>query len=137
MAFVLDASVAIAWCFEQEPGSALDLLHQRLETDLAPIVPSIWPLEVANAVLMAEKRRRIDGPGRVAALRQLEALEAEIDDEAGGLPLSVLAELALHHGLTVYDAAYLELALRRGLPLASLDSALVAAARAAGVETLL
>jgi predicted nucleic acid-binding protein len=134
--FVLDASVAVAWCFEDETTKftegALDLISAGAEA----LVPSIWPLEISNALLIAERRKRI-------ALAKVTALLFRI----AGLPISVrptdskqafeqILPMARQQGLSQYDAAYLELAVREGLPLATLDRELQRAAKATGVELL-
>ena len=130
--FVLDASVAVAWCFEDEATKFTEGLLDLLTTGAEALVPAIWPLEVANALLAAERRNRI-------ALAQVTALLQRVS----GLPITVMQidsrqafehilPVARQHGLTHYDAAYLELALRRGLPLATLDEQLRRAAKVTG-----
>jgi predicted nucleic acid-binding protein len=131
--FVLDASVAVAWCFEDESTRFTEGVLTLLVDGGEAQVPSIWPLEVANALLVAERRRRIE-LARVTALLQ----------QIAGLPISVAAIEAKHvfekilpvarqQVLSGYDAAYLELALRQGLPLATLDGELRRSAKAIGV----
>lgn len=132
MAFVLDASVAATWAFEDEnhPDAALALARVQLD---AARVPSLWWFELRNALLVNERRGGLTEAGTAAFLRDLGRLAISIDrspDEAE------LLTLARRHRLTVYDAAYLELAQRGGLPLASLDGALRSAAAASGVPLL-
>jgi predicted nucleic acid-binding protein len=129
--FVLDASVALAWALPGEVGGAgASALMGRLVEEAA-IVPTLWRLEVGNALLTAERRGRLR-PERVgAAWRLLGDLPIELDTETHARAWSGTAELARRHGLTLYDAAYLELAGRRALPLATFDALL---ARAAGAE---
>lgn len=130
---VVDASVALAWCFEDEGSTTAELLLDRLAEEGA-IAPAIWPLEVANALRTAERKGRVD-LADVAHLRVLLAA-LPIDVEPVDLPtaLGEVVDLARTLGLTAYDAAYLALAARRGLPLATIDEGLRRAARSAGVE---
>ncbi len=132
---VVDASLVLAWCFADEKSESADRLMDRIGDDGA-LVPSLWRLEVANVLLAAERRARI---GRVDAddrLQRLADLPIEVDDETDRRAWNDVLALARAARLTVYDAAYLELALRRGLPLATLDGDLARAARKAGVPVL-
>jgi predicted nucleic acid-binding protein len=133
MNFVLDASVALAWCFEDEslePALAvLDALR-----DSEAVVAHHWTLETSNGLLTAERRGRVDGDGATRFSRLLLALPIAVDPVARGTALTETRRLARTHGLTSYDAAYLELALRLALPLATLDGKLQAAARTEGVR---
>ena len=127
---VLDASVTLAWALagEVRTEDARGLLHRVAEE--AAIVPALWRLEVGNGLLMGERRGRIR-PERVDAVwRQLGELPIEIDAETNARAWNGTTALARRHGLTLYDAAYLELAARRGLALATFDSALARAAAA-------
>ena len=129
---VIDASVALAWSFEDEKhAAALELLDSIAAA--RALVPWHWWLEVSNGLLVARRRRRLRREPR-EILAALAALPLRVDSDAllTGTANSVLA-LAETHGLSSYDAAYLELALRTGLPLATLDTDLAHAARAAGV----
>lgn len=135
MSLVLDSSIALSWCFEDEQTPAtLALLQRVAETGAA--APSLWPLEVLNALAMAVRRNRLatDKLQQLAAL--LGDLPVRLDDETTARAWRETSALASKHRLTLYDAAYLELALRSALPLASLDAALVAAAQSEGVTTL-
>lgn len=131
--FVLDASMVLAWALEDErQAGAVDTLV-RLKTGDEALVPALWWFEVRNALVSNERRGRLGEADTAIMLRELARLPVSIDrspEEA-----SVLA-LARRHRLTVFDAAYLELAQREGLPLASLDSALQGAAAASGVSLL-
>ncbi len=132
---VVDASVALAWCFADEATTATDALAVRARREGA-VVPAHWLLETLNALLVAERRGRI-GRGDVAAHAEtLEYLDAEVDGETGHRAARATLALARDGKFSVYDAAYLELALRRGLPLATLDGDLAKAARKAGVPVL-
>jgi predicted nucleic acid-binding protein len=130
-AFVLDASAALGWCFEDEGEDALDTLERAQGAAL--FVPAVWPLEIANALLVGMRRRRLNTAEASRYLELLGALEIEIEPPHSVSSLAALTALAQAHGLSAYDASYLELALRRGLPLATVDEALTRAARAAGV----
>jgi uncharacterized protein (TIGR03382 family) len=97
-------------------------------------VPALWPLEVANALVVLVRRRRLGEDDRQAALGWLRGLRLRFDHEMSALALTRLSELAAAHGLSVYDAAYLELALRRGLVLGCKDGPLRRAAKRSGVR---
>lgn len=126
--FVLDCSVALSWCFPDERGKAGDHLLSRLSNGGA-VVPPLWFLEVSNALLMGERRRRLSPEETAEAFDLLSQLPLEIDSRSG-FPLAVdLLSLARKHKLSAYDAAYLELARRLHLPLATLDRSLQKAAK--------
>lgn len=135
MTFVLDCSVAMAWGFEDEHDQyatrVLDLLTER-----PAVVPSIWPLEVANTILVGERKGRLTNAeaGRFHAL--LEALPISVEVSTTSKTLSTVLPLARKHGLTAYDASYLDLAVRLACPLATFDKALLEAAKAVGVSLL-
>jgi predicted nucleic acid-binding protein len=120
MPFVLDSSVALAWLLPDEHGDAVDRIADRLEDDVA-VVPSIWPLEMVNALLTASRRARITAGDLQRLLSHLAALPIEVDSADGMQTLDAVSVLAQRHGITSYDAAYAELARRRGLPVATLD----------------
>ncbi len=133
-AFVADAAVAIAWV---HPGQATKQTAAMLEAiaDGATLeVPALWPLEVANALLVLVRRGKLRGDERDAALGWLRGLRIQVDDQMALLGFSRLSELAVEHGLSIYDSAYLELAQRRRLPLGCKDGPLRAAAKRAGVS---
>jgi predicted nucleic acid-binding protein len=131
-AFVVDGSVALAWCFPDEkapyPQSVLDSL-----VEAQGIVPSLWHLEVGNALLVGERRQRCTQADTIAWLTFLTSLPISVDDQTVSRAWNDVLSLARAHALSAYDAAYLELAVRHGLPLASLDGPLKAAAAAVGV----
>jgi predicted nucleic acid-binding protein len=133
--FVLDASVALAWFFadEAEPY-ATAVLDRMLES--AAFAPAIWPLEVANALVVAERRQRATVAQSARALEQLMYLPIHPDEVLTPGRLGLVISLARAQNLSSYDAAYLELAIRRGVPLASLDDRLIVAARNCGVSIL-
>lgn len=132
MSIVLDNSVALAWCFKDERTALSIALLDRVARDGA-VAPQLWPLEAVNGLLAAERRRRIDRETRLTLTGFLAKLPITIDPETADRTWSATARLAETHRLTAYDAAYLELAQRLGLPLATQDAALIAAARATGV----
>lgn len=133
--FVLDCSILLAALLPDEHSSRADELVAKLSTVRAS-VPQHWPLEVANGLLFALRRGRIsDGEWR-GAITDAESIRADVATDTGALAWSALSVLAKRHDLTIYDAAYLELATRRGLPLATLDGKLAQAARVEGVEVL-
>ena len=132
---VLDASMAIAWQFEEETTDQTEAVIDRVVRGGAR-VPSIWRLEVANALRMAVRRKRCSAAELSAALADLLDLPIEDDRETAAHAWTTTLELALDHSLTMYDAAYLELALRLTLPLATCDPDLIAAARRLRLEVL-
>ena len=130
--FVIDASVTMAWCFEDEVTEATDALLDRLRSDQAT-APAVWPLEVANVLLAAERRGRLS---EAQASRFLNLLgELPIDVEPSTNTAAVIAT-GRAHSLSSYDASYLLLAEQLGVALATLDRPLAAAARRAGVALL-
>lgn len=132
MPFVLDASVAVAWAFEDESSIFAQDILQALETDEAR-VPVIWPLEVSNALLTAERRGRIRPADTARFITLLRALPIVIEDTGGEPVTEVLLDLARAYDLSTYDASYLELAMRDGLSLVTQDERMRAAAGKAGV----
>ncbi len=134
MAFVLDCSVTMAWVFPDEATEATNQLRDSLVESRA-FVPSLWPVEVGNVLLVATRRNRIRVDDWREIRASLEALPIEIDPVTTSRAWGASLELARTHQLSVYDAMYLELAMRLQLPLATLDRALHRAARTVGVET--
>lgn len=131
--FVLDCSLAMAWVFPDEATETTDRLLDALTDGLA-FVPALWPAEVANVLLVATRRRRIAETDWPRIRRNLDALPIRIDPASTSRTWDEVLELAHAHHLSVYDSMYLELAIRMQLPLATLDGALAAAGRAAGLE---
>ena len=134
MAFVLDCSVALAWLFPDEATDVTDRLRGSLAEGRA-FVPALWPIEVANVLLVATRRGRVDSEEWEQLYANLEALPIEIDPVSPSRVWGKTLQLANAHRLSVDDAMYLELALRMRLPLATLDRALGEAARTEGLET--
>ena len=132
---VLDVSLSCAWCFADEASEASLAILSRLQSAPAHL-PSLWLWETANVLLQAECRSRITAAAIRTFLGLLESLPIHIDPAGTTTIWHDTLALARAHRLTSYDAAYLELALRLGLPLASRDQALQAAARSEGVPLL-
>jgi predicted nucleic acid-binding protein len=130
--FVLDGSICLAWYFKDEANPYADAVAARFP-DVQAIVPAIWPLELANAVLVGERRKRSTEAQATRWLNHLSSLSITVDDETSSRAWSDVLKLGRLHKLSAYDAAYLELAIRQGLPLATLDDRLKDAATAAGV----
>ena len=121
----------MAWFFPDEATAHTDALLERVRREGA-VAPAIWPLEVANVMLFGEKRGRVTASDTDDFIALLGLLPILVDDQAPGLAFATILPLARRHKLTVYDAAYLELALRLGLPLATLDKELRLAAPTVG-----
>jgi len=122
----------MAWYFKDEATPYTNAVRASLATERA-VVPALWPLEVANVLLMAERRKRSNHTRATKWLRYLSALPIAVDAETPFRAFDHILNLARPHKLTAYDAAYLELAVRRGVPLGTLDSDLKKAAKAVGV----
>lgn len=129
---VLDCSITACWFFEDEANAYAEAVEDAMLSAVA-FVPSLWPLEVANALLVGERRKRTTEAKVTQFVSLLQSLPITVDDETSARAWSDVLSLARAHQLSAYDAAYLELALRRRLPLASLDDKLKAAARTIGV----
>lgn len=132
---VLDASVALAWCFDNEATEASDRVLERVANDAAA-VPAIWHVEVANVLALAERRRRITQARSAQFITLIEGLEIIVDEETPSRAFTRILDLAREQRLTAYDAVYLELAMRLGVPLASKDRDLCNAAERVGVTAV-
>jgi len=132
-AFVADASVAVGWVHPAQATSETTAMLDAIAEGTALEVPAIWPLEVANALLVLARRRKLTESERQAGLGWLRGLPLRIDQDAASLAFSQLSELAPAYQLSVYDTAYLELAQRRKLALGCKDGPLRKAAKHAGV----
>ena len=135
MSIVIDASLTLSWYFEDERTPAIDAVLDQVVAEGA-VAPSLWRLEVANGLQMAIRRKRIDAAFRDRAMQHLGALPITVDSETDTYAWTATLRLADRFGLTLYDAAYLELAQRRNAPLASLDKELRRAAHALGIDLL-
>ena len=129
---VVDASVAMAWGFPDEGSEYAAAVLLRLERETM-LVPALFALEVANALVMGERRKRLRQAEIQRFVDLLEGLSMVQDVQPRGVMMTAVLAIAREHGLSAYDAAYLELAIRAGAPLATLDKALRTAARKAGV----
>ena len=132
--FVVDASVILAWCFPDEDADLAQKVADMFRQGDSAIAPSFWPHEVLNALLVGEKRKRISGDLIQTFLTDLTALPIVLEQFPVADVFGRIQSLSRERGLTAYDAAYLDLALIAGLPLATLDADLIRACGKAGVE---
>ena len=135
MSLVLDSSVTLAWVCSAETTQEVSVVFEQV-VESGAWVPALWRLEVANVLEMGVRKGRSDSAFRDAALADLAMLPITVDLETERQAWGATAKLAARHHLTLYDAAYLELARRRCLPLATLDCELRAAAKAEDVALL-
>jgi predicted nucleic acid-binding protein len=126
--FVLDCSITMAWCFEDESSEYTDTILESLKEATA-LVPTIWPLEVANVLLLSKKNKRITEIQSANFIDALSALPIVVDQSTTSKAMHSIFVLAGQSDLTLYDAAYLELAMREGIPLLTLDKGLIKAAK--------
>lgn len=133
MSFVLDASIALSWCFSDESTPETVSLLEKLETEEA-FVPAIWSLEVGNILISAEKRKRISYAKINEFVDLLHNLPIKVDPNTHAQAFQKILSLAYSEKLMTYDAAYLELAMRLGIPLATKDRQLYEAALSMGVK---
>jgi predicted nucleic acid-binding protein len=131
--FVVDASIAVAWVHPAQSTKATENLLLDVEDGVRFAVPQLWFFEVANALLALERRRKLRSEERAMALDLLSALEPVVDDQEHRLAFTRVSALATEVGLSIYDAAYLDLSLRARIPLATKDASLRTIARTAGV----
>jgi predicted nucleic acid-binding protein len=127
--------MTMAWLFEDEKTKKSEQLLLSLGHDHTAFVPALWTWEVSNVLLVAQRRKRITRAQAVGFLNTLKILPIHIDEKASHVAGETVYELALEQGLSAYDAAYLEIALRRQLPLATLDKKLNHSAKALGIVT--
>jgi len=132
--FVIDASVTVAWCFDDEATTFTEAILDLLSAGAEGVAPGIWPLEVANALLVAERRKRISVAQVTTLLGRIAQLPISVETVEPDRAFSQVLSVARQHQLTEYDAAYVELALRKGLSFATLDDKLRQAARTAGIK---
>ena len=131
---VLDASVAVSWCFEDQGTAYTEWVLDRMAEGAEAVVPPLWSFETANALLQAERRRRLTTAQATVFLEQLESFNIVVDPAPLSRVFSRVFSEARQWNLTVYDAAYLELALHLGLPLATRDEDLRRAAKELGIR---
>jgi predicted nucleic acid-binding protein len=132
---VIDASVALAWCFPDEASGYADGVLLALE-NVTIIVPAIWPVEIANALVVGERRKRIRQPEVRRFVELLKGLEIVEDAQPVSDTLGNVFPIAQKYSLSAYDAAYLDVAIRHDISLATLDESLQKAARSADIEIL-
>lgn len=135
MSLVVDASMAIAWLFPEQQTEVSRAALKRVASEGA-FAPSLWKLEVANVLRISVRRKQCDEAFSASSLDLLSRLQVTIDQETDDHAWGQTRKLAADYDLTIYDAAYLELALRRDCVLATLDGKLALAARRAGLETM-
>jgi len=126
--FVVDNSVVMSWCFETEGNRYAEAVLESLES-VEALVPAIWPLEVGNVLLVAERKKRISQAAVVRFLALLSGLPITVEQEPPERMLKEIVALAREHGLSTYDASYLDLAMRFDLSLATQDTFLAKAAK--------
>lgn len=131
--FVVDCSITMSWCFEDEADSYADSVLELL-ADSEAIVPSVWPLEVANVLLVAERRKRLSEAASAQFITLMNELPITVDQDTSRRALNEIRFIARQQGLSSYDAAYLELAMREGVALATKDDKLRKAARKCGAK---
>jgi predicted nucleic acid-binding protein len=132
--FVVDNSVVMSWCFKDETNNYADTVLDML-IESAAVVPSIWPLEVVNVLILAERKKRLSESDSIRFLTLLSQLPIVVEYERPDMMKELLA-LARSNNLSSYDASYLDLAMRKGFPIATLDNKLIEAARRIDVPIL-
>jgi predicted nucleic acid-binding protein len=133
--FVVDASVVMAWCFQDENDDHADAVLNLLQNATA-IVPSIWPLEVTNVLLVAERNKRLKRKDSMRFLTLLSELPITIEQDSYQRIVGEVFALASEYKLSSYDASYLDLAIRKGIPLATADKSLWSAVKRAKVKLI-
>jgi len=133
--FVLDNSIVMAWCFEDEPSATADEILESLKQSKA-MVPAIWSLEVGNVPLVAERRGRLSEADSTRFLSMISSLPIHSEPETQQRAMSDILFLAREQQLSTYDASYLDLAMRQGIPMATLDKHLIHAAKRCQVQVI-
>ena len=133
--FIIDNSVVMAWCFEDQASEYSDAILERLKTEKA-FVPSIWTLEVVNVLIVAERKKILNRSSSMRFITLLNQLPVTVEYEKNLTHMKDLLNLGRDLTLSSYDAAYLDLAMKRGMPLATLDIKLKKAAQASHVELI-
>jgi predicted nucleic acid-binding protein len=132
--FVLDNSVTMCWCFEDTSTPYAEAILQELINGIEAIVPALWPYEVISVLGKSERNGSLTSEKALGFLEDFKSFSITVDEEGLGLVFASVHPLALSHRLSGYDASYLELAIRKGLPMATLDEDLQKAAAASGVK---
>jgi len=130
--FVIDNSVVMAWCFQDQTSKYTEAVLEKLEASEA-YAPAIWTLEVGNVLLMAERKNLLSKADVIRFLSLVQGLPIVVEQESPDRMLTEIPALAREHSLSTYDASYLDLAMRLGVPLATQDRALTMAAKKCGV----
>lgn len=131
--FVIDNSVVMSWCFESERTPYTDRVLDAL-CEMEAVVPAIWPLEAGNVLLVAERRNKLQASASERFVSFLQRLPIRVEQETPGRMLNEILSLARRHGLSSYDASYLDLAVRLNLSIATVDRSLSKAAEACGLS---
>lgn len=134
--FVVDASMTLSWCFEAESTPFTEAILDSLTKDFEALVPAIWPLEMANALLVGERLKRVTTAEVSSILKRIVDLPISVDPIRVESAFGTILFLARKEHLSEYDASYIELALREGVPLATLDERLRHAASNSGVPLI-
>ena len=134
--FVVDNSVVMSWCFKDETNQYADTVLDRL-SEATAFVPSIWPLEVVNVLLVAERKNRLSEADSARFITLLSQLPIIIEHERPGRVMTGLLSLARANNLSSYDASYLDLSMKKGLPIATLDTRLIETAKKTEVPILM
>jgi len=133
--FVIDNSVVMSWCFKDETSEYTDAVLNRLEYSTA-FVPSIWPLEVGNVLLVAERNKRLRQADSIRFIALLSELPIIVEPESPDRMMNEIVSIARAYDLSTYDASYLDLAMRKGIPIATLDKSLLRAAKKSNVPVI-
>ncbi len=133
--FVVDNSVVMSWCFKDETNKYADAILHKL-SEARAVVPSIWPLEVVNVLLVAERRKRLSEADSTRFITLLTQLPIIVEQERPENMMKELLTFARANNLSSYDASYLDLAMKRGYPIATSDNKLIQAARRIDVQIL-
>ncbi len=131
--FVIDNSVVMSWCFRDESNDYADIVLDNLQKSTA-VVPPVWPLEVANVLLVAKRRKRLGEADSIRFVTLLNQLPITVEEGQSEKMMLEILTLAREHRVSSYDASYLDLAMRKGLSIATLDRGLRAAAKKTKVQ---
>ncbi|MGA2655139.1 MAG: type II toxin-antitoxin system VapC family toxin [Gammaproteobacteria bacterium] len=134
MMFVLDCSVTMAWLFSDEMNSYSESILNTLQKNNSALVPGLWVWEVSNVLLVGQRRSRITRAQASGFWEILKSLPINVDEQSVSHAHDLTYQLAHEHHLSAYDAAYLEIALRKQIPIASLDKKLINIAKKTGIQ---
>jgi len=134
--FVVDNSVVMSWCFKDETNQYADTILDCL-SDATAFVPSIWPLEVVNVLLVAERKKRFSEADSVRFITLLSQLPIIVEHQRPERMMKDLLALARSNNLSSYDASYLDLSMRKGIPIATLDTRLITASKKTNIPILM